>query len=206
MALEFFKNWALTLRVDVVLPQWSGESWCEGRGGGPHLVNLCLTTYRISGFSFLFWGVLGFLSWPLSDPKNHDSQRRDRLLRFFRERKLTTNFFFSQTFRAPPGYMRAKSRDIPPKKFDFHGFEGRIELFGPHHFTWKTLTPLGNVRTKKFGFGFLFPFRAFPPSGNRAIFSTFWGDFLAQLHRKPGEQGKNNPLEKIERNPVETAP
>ena len=31
LALELFKNWAL--RVHVVLPQWSGESWCEGRGG-----------------------------------------------------------------------------------------------------------------------------------------------------------------------------
>ena len=43
----------------------------------------------------------------------------------------------------------------PPQKFDFPGFEGRIEFFGPHPFTWKTPTPLGNIRTKKFGFGFL---------------------------------------------------
>ena len=36
--------------------------------------------------------------------------------------------------------MPAKSRDIPPKKFDFPGFEGHLELFGPHPFTWKTPT------------------------------------------------------------------
>ena len=36
------------------------------------------------------------------------------------------------------GHLRdipAKSRDIPPIKFDFPGFEGHTELFGPHHFT-----------------------------------------------------------------------
>ena len=72
-----------------------------------------------------------------------------------RERKLNTNFFFLKLF----GQFRdipAKSRDIPPKKLDFPGFEGRIELFGPHPFTWKTPTPPENIRTKKFGFGFLF--------------------------------------------------
>ena len=35
----------------------------------------------------------------------------------------------------------AKSRDIPPKKFAFPGFEGHTELFGPHPLTWKTPTP-----------------------------------------------------------------
>ena len=73
----------------------------------------------------------------------------------FRERKLNTNFFFLKLFGHPRD-IPAKSRDIPPKKFDFPGFEGRMELFGPHPFTWKTPTPLENIRTKKFGFGFLF--------------------------------------------------
>ena len=50
----------------------------------------------------------------------------------------------------------AKSRDIPPKKFDSLGFEGHTELFGPHPFTWKTPTPPENVRTQKFRFGFYF--------------------------------------------------
>ena len=48
----------------------------------------------------------------------------------------------------------AKSRDIPPKKFDSLGFEGHTELFGPHPFTWKTPTPPENIRTQKFRFGF----------------------------------------------------
>ena len=73
-----------------------------------------------------------------------------------RERKLNPNYFFSN-FSGAPRDIPAKSRDIPPKMFDFPGFEGRIELFGPHPFTWKTPTPLENIRTKKFGFGFLFP-------------------------------------------------
>ena len=48
--------------------------------------------------------------------------------------------FFSQTF----GHRRdilSKSRDIRPKKFDFPGFEGHTEHFGPHPFAWKTPTP-----------------------------------------------------------------
>ena len=50
----------------------------------------------------------------------------------------------------------AKSRDIPPKKFDFPGFEGHTELFGPRPFMWKTPTPPANVRTQKFGFVLFF--------------------------------------------------
>ena len=44
----------------------------------------------------------------------------------------------------------------PPKKFDFPGFEGHTEFFGPHPFTWKTPTQTENIRTQKFGFGFRF--------------------------------------------------
>ena len=47
-----------------------------------------------------------------------------------RGRELNTNLF-SQTFRATPRDILAKSRDIPPKKHDFPGLEGHIELFGP---------------------------------------------------------------------------
>ena len=54
----------------------------------------------------------------------------------------------------------AKSRDVPPEKFDFPGFEGHTELFGPHPFMWKTPTPLENIRTRMFGFGFLLNFLA----------------------------------------------
>ena len=59
---------------------------------------------------------------------------------FSRGQKLNTNYFFLKLF----GHRRdipAKSRDIPPKKFNFPGFEGHTELFGPHPFTWKTPTP-----------------------------------------------------------------
>ena len=38
----------------------------------------------------------------------------------------------------------------------------------------------------------------FSPPGNRAIFSTFWGDFLTKSNSTPGEKGKN-PLEKIQK-------
>ena len=57
------------------------------------------------------------------------------------------------------GHLRdipAKSRDIPPKKFDFPAFEGYTELFGPHRFMWNTPTPLENIQTQKFGFVLFF--------------------------------------------------
>ena len=64
--------------------------------------------------------------------------------------------FFSQTFRALPGYP-AKSRDIPPKKFDSLGFEGHTELFGPHPFTQKTPTPPEDISgLKSLGLGSFF--------------------------------------------------
>ena len=53
---------------------------------------------------------------------------------FNRGRELNTNFFFLKYFGHPRD-IPAKSRDIPPKKFDFPGFEGHTELFGPHPFT-----------------------------------------------------------------------
>ena len=46
-------------------------------------------------------------------------------------------FFFLKLFGRPRDIL-AKSRDIPPKKFGFPGFEGHTELFGPHPFMWKT--------------------------------------------------------------------
>ena len=51
-------------------------------------------------------------------------------LRKNRGRELNTNFFFSN-FSGTPGDIPAKSRDIPPKMFDFPGFEGHTELFWP---------------------------------------------------------------------------
>ena len=76
-----------------------------------------------------------------------------------RGQKIEPKHFFLKLF----GRFRdipAKSRDIPPKKFDSLGFGGHKELFGPHPFTWKTPTPPENIRAQKFRFGFLF--RAWP--------------------------------------------
>ena len=46
-------------------------------------------------------------------------------------------------------------------------------------------------------------FYAFSLPGNRAIFSTFWGDFLTNLRRQPGDKKKKT-LEKIQKDPAET--
>ena len=73
----------------------------------------------------------------------------------FRGRKIEHKLFLLKLF----GRLRdilAKSRDIPPKKFDFPGFEGHTEPFGPHPFKWKTPTPPENIRTQKFGFVLFF--------------------------------------------------
>ena len=56
---------------------------------------------------------------------------------YTREQELNTNLFY-QNFQASPGH-RGKIQDIPEKKIDFPGFEGRTELLDPHPFTWKTL-------------------------------------------------------------------
>ena len=55
------------------------------------------------------------------------------------------------------------------------GFEGHTELFDPHTFTWKTPTPAEDIRTKQFGFGFLF---LASQRARRAI-STPWGKQVA---------------------------
>ena len=73
-----------------------------------------------------------------------------------RGQKLNTNFFICKLFGHRRDIPAAKSRDIPPKKFDFPGFEGHTELFGPHPFTWKAPTPPENIRTQKFGFVLFF--------------------------------------------------
>ena len=69
----------------------------------------------------------------------------------------STQTFFLKLF----GHHRdisAKSRDIPPKKLDFTGFEGHTELFGPRPFVGKTTAPPENIRTPEFGFVLFFRF------------------------------------------------
>ena len=70
--------------------------------------------------------------------------------------RIEPKHFFLKLFGHPRD-IPAKSRDIPPKKFGFPGFEGHTELFGPHPFVWKTPTPPENIRAQKFRFGFVFP-------------------------------------------------
>ena len=64
-------------------------------------------------------------------------------------------FFVFSNFSGTPRISRAKSRDIRPKSLVYLGLEGQTERFAPHPFTWKTPTPPEDIRTKKFGFGFL---------------------------------------------------
>ena len=75
-------------------------------------------------------------------------------LKFFRNQKLNTHFF-SQTFRAPPGYP-SKLPGYPAQKVWFPWFRGTYRTFGPHPFMCKTPTPTENIRTQKFGFVLLF--------------------------------------------------
>ena len=46
----------------------------------------------------------------------------------------------------------------------------------------------------------------FSPPGNRAIFSTCWGEIATKLQRKPGETGRKSPLEKIQKSSGDGAP
>ena len=73
----------------------------------------------------------------------------------FRVQKLNPNFFLSTLF-GHPGISCQESRDIPPKGLVSLGFVRHAERFGPHTFASKTPTPPEDIRTKKFGFGFLF--------------------------------------------------
>ena len=67
----------------------------------------------------------------------------------FRERKLNTNFLFSQTFRAPPGCPAKNPAISRQKSLVSLGFEGQTELLGPHPFAWKTPTPTGGYPDPK---------------------------------------------------------
>ena len=77
---------------------------------------------------------------------------------YSRGRELNTNIFFSN-FSGAPGISRQNpgiSRQKVWYPWVSKESEGHTELFGPHPFTWKTPTPAEDIRTKKFGFGFLF--------------------------------------------------
>ena len=55
-----------------------------------------------------------------------------------------------------PRHMPAKIPGCPAKKCGFLGSWGTYRTFWPPPFHWKTPTPPEDIRTKKFGFGFLF--------------------------------------------------
>ena len=84
-----------------------------------------------------------------------DILKAQKTFRYFRGQKLNPNFFFSN-FSGASGISRQNPGISRPKSLISLVSEVRIELFGPHPFTWKTPTPLENIQTKKFGFGFLF--------------------------------------------------
>ena len=70
--------------------------------------------------------------------------------------KIEHELVFLKLFRRRRD-IPAKSRDIPPKKFDFLVARD-TELFGPHPFTWKTPTPPEISGPKSLGLGsFFFP-------------------------------------------------
>ena len=71
-------------------------------------------------------------------------------------KKWTQTFFYFLGLFGRRRDIPPNSRDIPPKKFDFAGFEGHTELFGPHPLMWKTPTPPENIRTQKSGFVLFF--------------------------------------------------
>ena len=80
---------------------------------------------------------------------------RHACVRFLQGLKIEHKLFFLKLF----GQFRdipAKSRDIPPKMFDFPGFEGHIELFGPHPFTWEDPIPHRKYPDSKVWFFLLF--------------------------------------------------
>ena len=69
--------------------------------------------------------------------------------------ELNTNFFCSQTFRAPPGYP-GKIPGYPAQEVWFPWFRGTYRTFGPHPCTWKTPSPPENIRTQSLGLGSFF--------------------------------------------------
>ena len=145
----------------------------ELRFGYPPLRNFPKSFWEKLGIFSKVLGGLSASSWPLLNPtpgplQHATSENRSCAAVLGKLRcsfgKVALQFWEScaailescAAEVARPRDIPAKSRDIPPKKFDFPGFEGHTELFGPHPFTWKTPTPPENVRTQKFGFGFVF--------------------------------------------------
>ena len=77
---------------------------------------------------------------PVAEVTGQESQKKRGSLDRSRERKLNTNFFFSN-FSGTSGISRQNPGISHPKSLISPGFEGHTELFGPHPFTWKDPQP-----------------------------------------------------------------
>ena len=62
---------------------------------------------------------------------------------------LNTNFFFSQTFPAPPGISRPNPVTSRQTIWFLLGFEGHTELFGPHPFNVEDPHPTSKISGPK---------------------------------------------------------
>ena len=72
----------------------------------------------------------------------------------FRERKMRTNFFCTNSLNTPkgPGHPSKIPGTSQIPLFETQGrqsFEGEHEVFDHHPFPWKTPTPLGGLRNQK---------------------------------------------------------
>ena len=105
----------------------------------------CSARFRVDGTLLIrawFEGAAAvFVVW-----SERDKMSRPRL--FIRERELNTNYLFSN-FSGAPQHIPAKSPGYPTKKVWFPWFRGTYRTFWPP-------TPPEDIRTKKFGFGFVF--------------------------------------------------
>ena len=111
-----WEAWEAHCRVSLSSKLRSQESTAIQMGA------YCRTNWRCT--AVLFGQVVG-VGFPKHCPNPVNPYPLDS-----RERKLNTNFFFLKLF----GHLRdipAKSRDIPPKKFGFPGFEGTYRTFWP---------------------------------------------------------------------------
>ena len=136
---------------------------------------IILAPMAFIGIAWLWMRFLWCMSWFW--PKR--CQRLSVFLIISRGQKLNTNIF-SQTFRAPPGYP-SKIPGYPAKKVWFPCFRGTYRTFCPPPFTWKTPTPLENIRTQKFGFVLFFRAWSYLLSGKWSFHQV--GCALRRSHR-----------------------
>ena len=103
----------------------------------------------------IFWGFLIFSQdWLFSRNSTRKPLNLKKSLTF-RDERIEPKTFFSQTFRALPGYP-GKIPAYPGKKVWFPGLRGTYRTFWPPPLHVEDPTPPENIRTQKFRFGFFF--------------------------------------------------